>query len=165
VLEPSWSYRPFRSFIRQQCSRHIGLPAPGSALAPAKAPSSSGIPSSARVPGRDSRQRSSPTVRPPSRYSPEIPRSTHRFRHWERLSWVSFPLRRSGCRESTSDRFRLASLARARGFRPGLCARVPPLALRCRSQVFPTSQRPSSSRRRPAVFRQVTSMGLRSSGA
>jgi hypothetical protein len=47
----------------------------------------------------------------------------------------------------------------------GLCQRVPPRRLRCRSQVFPTSQRPSSSLRRPAVFRQVALLGFRPSGA
>jgi hypothetical protein len=44
------------------------------------------------------------------------------------------------------------------------CQRVPPRWLRCRSQVFPTSQRPSSSPRRPAVFRQVAFLGFCPSG-
>jgi hypothetical protein len=43
-----------------------------------------------------------------------------------------------------------------RGVRP----RVPPRRLRCRSQVFSTSQRPSSSLHRPTIFRWVASMGF-----
>jgi len=42
--------------------------------------------------------------------------------------------------------------------------RIPLRQLRCRSQVFPTSQRLSSSLHRPAIFRQVALMGLCPSG-
>lgn len=47
---------------------------------------------------------------------------------------------------------------------PRIRRRVPPRRLRCRSQVFSTSQRPSSSPRRPAIFRQVALVGFRPSG-
>jgi hypothetical protein len=46
----------------------------------------------------------------------------------------------------------------------GIRQRVPSRQLRCRSQVFSTSQRPSSSLRRPAVFRQVALIGFCPSG-
>jgi hypothetical protein len=46
-------------------------------------------------------------------------------------------------------------LSPAPRFCRGLCPRVPPRRLRCRSQVFPTSQRPSSSLHRPTIFRWV----------
>jgi len=50
---------------------------------------------------------------------------------------------------------RLSSAPRfCRGVRP----QVPPRRLRCRSQVFPTSQRPSSSLHRPTIFRWVASV-------
>lgn len=42
---------------------------------------------------------------------------------------------------------------------------VPPCRLRCRSQVFPTSQRLFSSPQRPAIFRQVTLLGFCLSGS
>jgi hypothetical protein len=48
---------------------------------------------------------------------------------------------------------------------PGICQQVPPCQLRCRSQAFSTSQRHCSSRHRPLIFRQVTLLGLRPSGA
>jgi hypothetical protein len=46
----------------------------------------------------------------------------------------------------------------------GFANKFPPCRLRCRSQVFPTSQRSSSSPHRPAIFRRVAFMGLRPSG-
>jgi len=46
-------------------------------------------------------------------------------------------------------------LSPAPRFCRGICPRVPPRRLRCRSQVFPTSQRPSSSLHRPTIFRWV----------
>jgi len=48
---------------------------------------------------------------------------------------------------------------------PGIYQQVPPCRLRCRSQVFPTSQRSSSSPHRPAIFRQVALMGFCPSGS
>jgi hypothetical protein len=51
---------------------------------------------------------------------------------------VSSPLQRSGRRESTS---RSGCPARAPWWCQGVRQRVPPRQLRCRSQVFPTSQR------------------------
>jgi hypothetical protein len=49
-------------------------------------------------------------------------------------------------------------LSPAPRFCRGICPRVPPRRLRCRSQVFPTSQRPSSSLHRPTIFRWVASV-------
>ena len=40
----------------------------------------------------------------------------------------------------------------------------PPHQLRCRSRAFSTPQRPSSSRYRPTIFRQVTLLGLHPPG-
>ncbi len=51
-------------------------------------------------------------------------------------------------------------LSPAPRFCRGVCPRVPPRRLRCRSQVFPTSQRPSSSPHRPTIFRWVAFMGF-----
>lgn len=48
---------------------------------------------------------------------------------------------------------------------PGICLQVPPCRLRCRSQVFSTSQRRSSSPPRPAIFRQVTLVGFGPTGS
>jgi len=53
---------------------------------------------------------------------------------------------------------------RAPRFCRGIRQRVPTHRLRCRSQVFSTSQRPSSSLHRPAVFRQVALLGFCPSG-
>lgn len=49
-------------------------------------------------------------------------------------------------------------LSPAPRFCRGVYPRVPPRRLRCRSQVFPTSQRPSSSLHRPTIFRWVAFM-------
>lgn len=49
-------------------------------------------------------------------------------------------------------------LSSAPRFCRGVCPRVPSRRLRCRSQVFPTSQRPSSSLHRPTIFRWVASV-------
>jgi hypothetical protein len=51
-------------------------------------------------------------------------------------------------------------LSSAPRFCRGFCPRVPPRRLRCRSQVFSTSQRPSSSPYRPTIFRWVAFLGL-----
>jgi len=47
---------------------------------------------------------------------------------------------------------------------PGIRRRFPTRQLRSRSQAFPTSQRLSSSRLRPTIFRWVALMGLRPPG-
>jgi len=47
---------------------------------------------------------------------------------------------------------------------PGIHWWLPTHQLRSRSQVFPTSQRPSSSRLRPTIFRWVALVGLRPPG-
>ena len=64
-------------------------------------------------------------------------------------------------RESTS---RTSCPARAPWWCQGVRQQLPRCQLRCRSQVFPTSQRPSSSLRRPAIFRRVAFVGFRPSG-
>jgi hypothetical protein len=47
---------------------------------------------------------------------------------------------------------------------PGFRRQLPRCRLRCRSQVFPTSQRLPSSLRPPAIFRQVAFLGFCPSG-
>jgi hypothetical protein len=74
---------------------------------------------------------------------------------------VPSPLQRSRRRESTSQ---AGFPARAPWWCQGVRQRVPPRQLRCRSQVFPTSQRRCSSPRRPAIFRRVTFVGFCPSG-
>jgi hypothetical protein len=86
---------------------------------------------------------------PPTRYVPKSPPPVSRpeapllgfhsaTTHWEKRVHV---------RLSPAPRF-------CRGVYP----RVPPRRLRCRSQVFSTSQRPSSSLHRPTIFRWVASV-------
>jgi hypothetical protein len=74
---------------------------------------------------------------------------------------VPSPLQRSRRRESTSRR---GCPLRAPWLCQGVRQQVPTCQLRCRSQVFPTSQRSSSSPRRPAIFRRVAFVGFRPSG-
>jgi hypothetical protein len=47
---------------------------------------------------------------------------------------------------------------------PGIRRQFPGCRLRCRSQAFPASQRPSSSLRPPAIFRRVAFLGFGSTG-
>jgi hypothetical protein len=104
------------------------------------------------------RERSSPGVRPSYTVCPKVPaRGLSVYGH---LSWGSnapTALWEKGVHGSPVARSSAPVL-------PGLCWRVPPRRLRCRSQVFSTSQRPCSSLRRPAIFRQVALLGLRPPG-
>jgi hypothetical protein len=75
---------------------------------------------------------------------------------------VPSPLQRSRRRESTS---RSGCPARAPWLCQGVRQQIPLCRLRCRSQVFPTSQRTFSSPRRPAIFRRVAFVGFRASGS
>lgn len=73
----------------------------------------------------------------------------HRSLDRRHLSWGFTPLQR------TREKRVHVRLSPAPRFCRGICPRVPPRRLRCRSQVFPTSQRPSSSLHRPTIFRWV----------
>jgi len=121
-----------------------------------------GISSSARARGCESS--SFPLVRfdPPLRLVPEtsVPGLSTR----DNSHGISCPFSAYRQRESTS--FRLTGRPPCLGPKasPGLYRQVPFCQLRCRSQAFSASQRPCSSRRHPALFRQVALMGLRPPG-
>jgi hypothetical protein len=125
-------------------------------------PDLAGIPSTDHAPGCDSL--SFPLLRfdPPLRLVPENLRP--RPLSQGQLSWDSFPLQRS-----TATRVHVLPFDRKTSqldpkASSGIRQQVPPCQLRCRSQVFPTSQRPCSSRRHPTIFRQVALMGLHPPG-
>lgn len=153
-LEPSWSWLPLQSFFRRRSSGSIGFSAPGSTLALAE-----------------------PLVHPVFLLRPCLrTRLLKRSSHGVSLSFtayhqvfvaglstnhtspgVLFP-------DSASRSGRLRPLRHAgsapRGISSGLCRRVPPRRLRCRSQVFSTSQRPLPPPTAPPYFRRVSLLGF-----
>jgi hypothetical protein len=121
-----------------------------------KAPDPSGLPHTARGQGRDSLDDPLLGFNPPARYFPTASPRSFDPRH---LSWGFSPLQRSRWREST-----IHPVARWHPWLPRGCRRFPCRQLRCRSQVFPTSQRLLPL---PAVlpcFRQVALLGFCPSG-
>jgi hypothetical protein len=130
---PSWSYRPLQSLVRQRCSRLTGLPAPGTIFTFAETRDPSGLPSAVHAQGSDSLGYSLMGFGPPSRF---VPKSRPWHLGHEHLSWGFLSLQRSRKQESTA-RLLPDELPGCPGFHPP----VPPGRLRCRSQVFPTSQR------------------------
>lgn len=152
----------------------------GSALALAKTPGSSGIPSSALAQRRDSLSTPLLGFHSPSRYDPNLPAFTtcHQGRSRRLLSWGFLPLQRSRKRESTSASVTTGHPARSEELpgallapckhgtplEPGIYRRFPPRRLRGRSQAFPASQRSSSSRVPPTIFRWVALLGFRPPG-
>lgn len=79
------------------------------------------------------------------------------FKH---LSWGSF-----APTTLAEERVHVPPVARSSSpVLPGIRRQVPPCRLRCRSQVFPTSQRSCSSLHPPAIFRQVAFLGFHPSG-
>ena len=144
--------------MRQRSSRSIGY------LLPVRSCRSLNVQpcrSSSRCPcpRKRLRERSSPGVRPSYTVCPEA--SANGLSTKGTSLGVPSPLQRSRRRESTS---RPVARPGSPGVTQGIRQRVPPRQLRCRSQVFPTSQRTCSSPRPPAIFRQVALMGLCPSG-
>lgn len=140
------------------------MPAPGAALALA-ARDPSGVPASDRTPGRDSWGVPLMGFDPPSRLHPKSPPCASRrpaplvgFRAPTTLA-VSLVHGPSSLRALAG-----ASLLWAPRSFPRESAGGPTRRLRCRSQVFPTSQRPSSVRDPPTIFRWVAFWGFHPSG-
>jgi hypothetical protein len=123
---------------------------------------------------------SSPGVRLPSTVCPEAPRSRRRPQGLSsKATLLGFlaPTAHTGNKSSRLDQLRWLPSSTGRAPRPfpspckhgqvigpGIRWWFPTHQLRSRSQAFPTSQRPSSSRLRPTIFRWVALMGLRPPG-
>jgi hypothetical protein len=136
--EPSWSCRSLQSLVRQRRSEVIGFLAPGTSSTRACA-GPAGIPLTVRTVSLSGCRCLSPGIRFPFTAYSRIP-CPHPF-ECERLSWgFLMPLQRSRTGSSRPRVFRPEQ--------PGLrrfSRRVPPRRVRCRSQVFTTSQRLLSS--------------------
>jgi len=123
-------------------------------LALAERPNLSGIPAVAHALRSDSSGNPLLGFGPPTRYIPSIPPTVSR----PKAPLLGFmPLQRIKQRVSTP---RQVSLPGAPTFPPGVYQPDPSGQLRCRPQVFPTSRRPSSTLRRPTIFRQVALLGF-----
>lgn len=125
----------------------------------AKIPDPSGISSSTRAQGRDSSSDPLLVFGPPTRLDSSIPPPVSR--PWAPLLGFSRPY---SARGEESPRPVPVARNQPPGCYPGSTPALPSRQLRCRSQVFPTSQRRSSSLHPPAIFRRVALMGLCPSG-
>lgn len=109
-------------------------------------------------PGTRLPERSSRGVQPSFMVCPEVP--AHRLSTGGTSHGVPTSLQRIRWRESTSGRSSCDSRSSFPGVTGVVRRWVPTHQLRCRSQVFPTSQRPSSSPRRSAIFRRMALLGF-----
>jgi hypothetical protein len=133
----------------------MGLLAPGTPFAPQRA-GPSGLSSSVLRPGHLVAP-SGPLLGfgPPTRSLPKSPLAGLPALRAPSPG-VLLPYSVSGSRSPRPRHRKVAGLPGWSGAPPA----APNRRLRCRSQVFSTSQRPCSSRSRPAIFRRVTLMGF-----
>ena len=149
--EPSWSYRPLQSLVGQRSSRRLGL------LLPVRSRRSLNV-----QPFRYSFRRPVPTKRLAGKSSPGVRPSF--------TACPDVPARRPPGRRAPLLGFRSPTAFREEGVHgspvgelpgcPGFRRRVPIRRLRCRSQVFSTSQRLLSPSTVLPSFRQVTLLGF-----
>jgi len=141
---------PFRVFSGREVTGTLGSPSPVRSW---RSPNDRPIQCSHHDPGPGARLpgRSSPGVRPSCTVLPVV--SAHGLSTEGTSPGVPRPF---SARGGESPRPAHAGTSRL----PGRLPTVPGRRLRCRSQVFSTSQRPCSSPRRPAVFRRVTLVGF-----
>jgi hypothetical protein len=152
---------PYRVLMDSEVVGASGFPLPAR-LCRSQATGPPGVSSSVLAQGRDSLNVPLLRFDPPTRFSLSPPSG---FRPEGNSHGVPSPTALQVARVHVPSRMkeppkRRYFRVRLPGRYPGICRRFPHRRLRSRSQVFPTSQRPSSSRHRPTIFRWMALMGF-----